>query len=304
MTRPLEIGLVLAVNEHIPSGEPIRWPTIRAQALQAEEAGFDGIWIPDELLWESDEWSGPRGFWECVATTAAVAEATSTVTVGTWVLSALHRNAALTAKVVSTLDEVSDGRLVFGFGAGHSGKQGAAYGYPPDKVVSRYEEALRIVVPLVRGEEVGFEGEYHRAALKDRPRGPQAGSIPIMLAGHGPRNIGLAVQYGDIWSAFATKSSKPEAFREMLDLVDAKCGELGRDPSTLKRSIGIDFVPHGFDMERGFTDADPLTGSADQLAEAVGGFAEMGVTNLEWMVWPATPAAMDAACEVLALIDR
>ena len=303
MGRPLEIGLVLAVIEDIPTGEPIRWAEVRAQALRAEQAGFDNVWIPDELLWEAESWPGPRGFWECVAITSAVAEATTTVGIGTWVLSALHRNPALTAKAVSTLDEISGGRLVFGFGAGHAGKQGEAFGYPDDRVVGRYEEALHVAIPLVRGEGVEFDGAYHRAALRDRPRGPQGGSIPVLLAGHGPRNIGLAVRYGDLWSAFATKSSQPEAFVEMMQLVDKTCEEQGRDPATLGRSIGVDLVPEGFTMPEDFPDSDPLTGSAEQIAEKVQEFAGLGVTSLEWMVWPTVPEATEAACAVLEHID-
>ncbi len=297
--RPLKIGLALAVIEEISTGSPMAWSDIRQRALWAEEVGFDTVWIPDELLWEAEEWPGPRGWWECVAITAAVAEATSEVTVGTWVLSALHRNPALTAKVVSTLDEISGGRLIFGFGAGHSGKQGAAFGYPSDKVVSRYEEALRIVVPLLRGEAVDHEGEYYGASLTNRPGGPRPGEIPIMLAGHGPRNIGLAAKHGDMWSAYATGSSQPEAFVEMLHMVDRACEAEGRDPKTIGRSIGVDLVPGGFTAPEELGVTDPLTGSAEQIAETVQSFADLGVTSLEFMVWPNTAEAVGAAGEVL-----
>ena len=185
--RPLKIGIVLWVIEDVSTGAPMAWSEIRARALWAEEVGFDTIWVPDELLWDADTWPGRRGWWEGVSITAAVAEATSDIAVGTWVLSALHRNPALTAKVVSTLDEISGGRLIFGFGAGHSGEQGKAFGYASDRIVARYEEALQVVVPLLRGEKVDFDGEYHRASLTNRPTGPRTGDLPIMLAGHGPR---------------------------------------------------------------------------------------------------------------------
>jgi alkanesulfonate monooxygenase SsuD/methylene tetrahydromethanopterin reductase-like flavin-dependent oxidoreductase (luciferase family) len=141
--RPLQLGLVLGMYEDVQTGTAPSWAS---------------------------------GWWECVATTSAVAEATSEITIGTWVLSALHRNPALTVKAVSTLDEIAGGRLLFGFGAGHSAKQGAAFGYPPDKVVGRYEEALQIVVPLLRDGKAEFEGHYHRAALTNRPTGPRPGS--------------------------------------------------------------------------------------------------------------------------------
>jgi alkanesulfonate monooxygenase SsuD/methylene tetrahydromethanopterin reductase-like flavin-dependent oxidoreductase (luciferase family) len=297
--RPLKIGLALTLIEDIPTGTQIPWAEVRRRALWAEEVGFDTVWIPDELLWEPESWPGPRGWWECVAITAAVAEATSEVTVGTWVLSALHRNPALTAKVVSTLDEISGGRLIFGFGAGHSGSQGRAFGYPEEKIVGRYEEALQVVVPLLRGETVAFEGNYHRASLTNRPNGPRLGELPIMLAGHGPRNIGLAAQYGDMWSAFATSSSQPEAFTGMLRTLDQACERADRDPKSIDRSIGVDLVPGGFVAPEALGVTDPLSGSPDQIAEAVQEFADLGVTNLEFMVWPNEPAALEAAAEVL-----
>ena len=301
--RPLKIGIVLWVIEDVSTGAPMAWSEIRARALWAEEVGFDTIWVPDELLWDADTWPGRRGWWEGVSITAAVAEATSDIAVGTWVLSALHRNPALTAKVVSTLDEISGGRLIFGFGAGHSGEQGKAFGYASDRIVARYEEALQVVVPLLRGEKVDFDGEYHRASLTNRPTGPRTGDLPIMLAGHGPRNIGLAAKYGDMWSAFATTSSQPEAFVEMLQMVDQACERVGRHPTSIGRSIGIDLVPGGFTAPEALGVTDPLTGSPELIADAVQRFADLGITSLEFLVSPNEPEALEAAAEVLGQFE-
>ncbi len=143
------------------------------------------------------------------------------------------------------------------------------------KIVGRYEEALQVVVPLLRGETVEFEGEYHRASLANRPSGPRTGELPIMLAGHGPRNIGLAAKYGDMWSAFATTSSQPEAFTEMLQTLDQACEQAGRDPKSIGRSIGISLVPGGFTAPEVLGVTDPLTGSPEQIAQAVQGFASL-----------------------------
>ena len=105
----------------------------------------------------------------------AVAASTSTIGVGTWVLSALGRNPGLTVKIAETADEISNGRFLLGLGAGHAGDQGATFGYPVDKTVSRYEDALAIIVPALRGETVSSSGTYHQARdLEIRPRGPRA----------------------------------------------------------------------------------------------------------------------------------
>src|SRR5204863_4168080 len=130
-------------------GSTTRWVDIRALAVRAEELGFDAVWTADELLWRPSN-GKPQGWWEGVAMTAAVAAATSRVKVGTWILSALHRNPGITAKAVETLDEISGSRFVFGLGSGHAGRQAHAFGLPEDHVYSRFEEAVEIIVPLLR----------------------------------------------------------------------------------------------------------------------------------------------------------
>ncbi len=300
----LGLGLVLPTFEEPPARVAPRWNEIRSAALQAEGAGFDTVWVPDELLYIVDEWGGAHGFWEVVAVCGAIAEATNTVDVGTWVLSALHRKPGLTAKVAETLDEISGGRFVFGYGAGHSGRQGKAFGFPEDKVVGRYEESLEIVLPLLRGDQpVDYQGQYHSAeALEHRPKGPRPGEIPLMLAGHGPRNIALAVKYGDIWSAFATTDSHASAFKEMVELVDRSCEEAGRDPKSLGRSVGVWVEPGEASIAEEVGLGVPLSGSVDEIAEAVLDFADIGVTRVELNMIPTSPGAIDIACSVRAAI--
>jgi hypothetical protein len=117
----LEVGLVLPLFEQPESSEKPSWRRIATMAESVEAMGLDTVWIADELLWRIPDWPGPRGWWECVSIAGAVAATTSTIGVGTWVLSALHRNPRLTVKVAETIDEISGGRFVFGLGAGHAG---------------------------------------------------------------------------------------------------------------------------------------------------------------------------------------
>ena len=234
----------------------------------------------------------------------AVAANTTTIGVGTWVLSALHRNPALTAKVAHTLDEVCGGRLLLGFGSGHGGDQAEAFGYPSDWTVSRYAEALDVVVPALRGETVTYQGKFHQTSdLEILPLGPRGGAIPLMLAGHGPRTMRLAAQHGDIWSGFATESSQPGWFLPMLERLDEACEAVGRDPDSIGKSIGV-FVEPGNEPsaeEAGW--GIPISGTPAEIAEAAARFAEMGVTRLEFMVWPGTDESFDAVEEALVLLD-
>lgn len=302
--RPLKVGLVLPLAEIVATGEKIPWATIRAQALLAEEMGFDTVLVPDELLWRPAEWPGPRGFWECVSMAAAVAAVTSRIEIGTWVLSALHRNPGLTAKVVETIDEISGGRFLLGLGSGHAGKQGEAFGYPLDRTIGRYEEALQVIVPLLREGRADFHGEFHAAVdLLARPRGPRPGQIPLMLGAHGPRTMRLAAHHADIWSAYATDSSLPAAFEPMLEALDQACADVGRDPASLGRSIGV-WVESTDDSGAEAADMGvPIRGSAAEIADVFRAFAGMGVTRLEVMLWPVTGPTLEAMRPVLAALD-
>ena len=173
-----EVGIVMPVEQSGPERVVPGWTELRAFALRAEALGFDTIWTPDELLWRVTD-GPPRGFWDGVTVTAAVAAVTSKVAVGTWVLSALHRNPGIIAKTAETLDEISGGRFVFGLGAGHEWPgQAHAFGLPEDRIVARFEEALAIIVPLLRDGHADVQGTYHAARdLTQAPRGPRPGRI-------------------------------------------------------------------------------------------------------------------------------
>jgi len=301
----LELGLALPVVEEIESGEKPSWATIRAMARRAEAIGFDAVMIWDELLWKPPHWPGPRGFWECVSVAGAVAASTSTIGVGTCVLSAVHRNPGLTVKVAETLDEISGGRFLFGFGAGHSGPAVGRFGYPEDRTISRYEEALEIVVPALRGEVVTRDGRYHNAyELEIRPRGPRPGRVPLLLAGNGPRTMRLAARHADIWSGFTTDSSLPEAFIPLLSRLDEACADVGRDPDTLGRSIAVNIEPTELGLCEGGGFGEPIAGSPEEIADTLARIRELGITRAEVTLWPNTEAALDTLEPAIHLLRQ
>lgn len=296
--RPLEIGFALTTLEDIPAGKANSWETIASMARRTEELGFDSLWFADELLWKVERWPGPRGFWEAASLAGALAGSTSNITIGSWVFSAIHRHPALTVRIAETLDEISGGRFVLGFGAGHGGNAGFAY--PTDRIVARFEEALQIVLPMLREGEADFAGRYHKVVeLPNRPRGPRPGRIPIMLAGDGPRLIALAAEHGDRWSCIAARDSRPQAFAERMRLMQAACAEIGRDPATLGKSASV-WVDAGTSDAMGvMLPADP-----EPLAEAANEFAELGFDSLELAVFPENPETLEMVAGVLALLDN
>ena len=299
--RTLEIGLVLPMGESFVDGSTARWTEVRELAVRAEQLGFDTVWIADELLWRLPE-GDPHGWWECVAMTGAVAAATSRIKVGTWVLSALHRNPAITAKAAETIDEISGGRFVLGLGSGHAGPQAHAFGLPEDRVFGRFAEAVEIIVPLLRQGHADFEGSFHAARdLEQRPVGPRPGRIPIMMGAKGPKMLQLAVQHADTWSWYVEERSDLTEFGPLLETLEAACIEAGRDPATIGRSAGIVVEPTSVTGSAALL-GEPVRGGSEQIADALRAFGAGGFTQVEVILWPPTLAALEALAPAVELL--
>src|SRR5262249_44881540 len=146
---------------------------------------------------------GRRDPWvvDAIVLLAAIAASTSRIKLGSWVLASLYRDPGITAKQAATIDEVSGGRFVLGIGAGGAGTASRAFGFNDDHVYERFEEALQVLVPLLKTGRADFDGTYRRARdLPQLPPGPRPGAIPLLLAAHGPRGYRHAARVADIWS--------------------------------------------------------------------------------------------------------
>ena len=299
MGRRFELGVVLPIFQSGPDRHVPAWSDLRAQVIQAEQIGFDTIWAPDELLWQV-EGGPPRGAWDGVSVLGAVAAVTSRAKVGSWVLSALHRNAGIIAKTAETLDDISGGRFVFGLGAGHPDPgQARAFGLPEDQMFKRFEEALRIIVPLLREGRADFEGEFHAAHdLLQLPLGPRPGGIPLLLGGNGPRARRLAVQYADIYSCYIEARPTVDELLPRIESLEAACEEQGRDPASIGRSVGVWVHP----LETAEVRPSHLSGPAERIADTVRSFRDAGFTQVELMYLPGTMAAVEALAPVVEAI--
>jgi len=294
-----EIGIVLPLMQFGPDRVTARWPEIRAMAQRAEAIGFDTIWTPDELLWRMED-GPPRGFWEGVAMAGAVAAVTSRSRVGTWVMSALHRNPGISAKAAETLDEISGGRFVFGIGAGHEWPgQARAFGLPERDIFARFEESLEIIIPLLRGGHAHFEGTWHAARdLPQQPVGPRPNHIPILIGGNGPKGQRAAARHADVYSCYVEARAQVDEVAPRLASLDAICAEVGRDPATIGRSVGVSVRP----LDPARMRPDVISGSAAEIADAVRSFREAGFSQLEMMVGPGTMAAFEALAPVVEVL--
>jgi len=196
----VKIGLMIFLANDRENNSKRPYDTIRAIAQQAETDGFDSIWLADHLFYR-DPGSPTRGIWECWTMLAALAEATQRVEIGTLVLCNSFRHPAILAKMATTADEVSHGRLILGVGAGWNEPEYQAFGLPFDHRVDRFEEALQILKPLLREGHVDFAGQYYQARNCDIvPRGPRKAGPPLLVGSEGPRMLKLTAQYADLWN--------------------------------------------------------------------------------------------------------
>jgi alkanesulfonate monooxygenase SsuD/methylene tetrahydromethanopterin reductase-like flavin-dependent oxidoreductase (luciferase family) len=226
---------------------PVRWTTLREMARTAEAAGLAALMVPDHLLFRrsppgqvpavSMPEGRTRGIWEAWTVLAAVAEATRRVLVGPLVACTAFRPPAVLAKMADTLDEVSGGRLVLGLGAGWHEPEFEAFGLPYDRRVSRFEEALRVIVSLLREGRADFDGAYHRVrGCELAPRGPRPAGPPILIGAQGPRMLRLAARFADVYDA--DYQLEAGAVGARFAALEAACADVGRDPRTLGRWAG------------------------------------------------------------------
>lgn len=312
--RPLNVGLILPVIEGMMVGETPRWADVRAVAQTAEREGFDSVWMIDHLLFPPrGERSTPVGVWEGWSMLAALAEATDRIALGTFVACTAFRNPTLLAKMADTVDEISDGRLILGLGAGNTEDEFHAFGYPFDHRMSRFAEALTIVHTLLRTGRIDFAGEYYKAPQCElRPRGPRPGGPPLMIGTTGERGLRLAARYADSWNvSWGRVGNGVAGTSALLPLVDAACREVGRDPETLGRSVGVLVeLPGAPPYPPNFPAWNPgqggrlISGTAEEIAETFRAFAAIGVEHLQVWLNPTTVAGIEALSEVLRLLNH
>ncbi len=296
----MKVGLVLPIAEDDATHATLGYRAIREVALQAEAAGLDSVWVYDHLLYRFGE-NPTAGIWEAWSLLAALAEATTRVQLGTIVMCVPFRNPAVLAKMADTVDEISGGRLILGLGAGWHQPEFDAFGAPFDHKVDRFEEALQIIVPLLREGKVDFTGKYYSAPNCElRPRGPSPRGPEILVASFKPRMLQLTARYADSWNT--AWLGLPSGLAERRAKLEAACAAEGRDPSSLAVTVGVSLQYH--DPASPPAEVAPadkvISGSADELAAGLRAYAEQGVAHVICTLDPLTPAAIAWLAEGVA----
>jgi probable F420-dependent oxidoreductase len=276
-------------------------------AQRAEDVGFDSFWLPDHLLFRFPR-VHQQGAWDVWSLLAAVAATTERIEIAPLVACTSFRNPALIAKMADTIDEISGGRLILGLGAGWHEPEYAAFGFPYDHRVSRFEEAIQIITALLRRGHVDFEGAYYTARdCELRPRGPRPEGPPILVGGNGERMLRLTARYADAWNA--DRQNDVAAVQALNERVDDACRDVGRDPATLARIIGIQVdllneTRQPMQPRQWVKNPWPLTGTPEDLAAQIREYANARVEHM--MVWvdPVSVAGIEAFAPVLEALDR
>jgi F420-dependent oxidoreductase-like protein len=209
-------------------------------AQEAERLGFDSIWVYDHF--HTVPTPMLETTFECWMCTAALARDTSTIRVGQMVTCNNYRNPALLAKMASTADVMSNGRLDFGIGAGWYEEEFEAYGYPfPDgpERLRMLDEALQIIRAMWTEPYATFEGNYYqvRGAINE-PKGLQKPYPPIWIGGSGEKvTLKLVAKYGDACNI--STGADPEAYRRKYEVLREHCDNLGRNYDEIIKSAHV-----------------------------------------------------------------
>lgn len=218
-------------------GKSVRelFPTVVAQAREAEAAGFDTAFVMDHFYQLPGIGTPDEPMLEAYTTLGGLATATERIQLSALVTGNTYRNPAMLAKTVTTLDVASGGRAVLGIGAGWFELEHRSLGYEFGTFTDRFErldEALHIIQPMLRGERPTFEGKWYRVEnAMNEPR--VRDDLPILLGGSGEKKtFGLAARFADHLNIICNASELPRK----IEALRARCAEVGRDPQTLETS--------------------------------------------------------------------
>ncbi|UQU67006.1 LLM class flavin-dependent oxidoreductase [Couchioplanes caeruleus] len=260
----MRIGIVILPDD--------RWSVTRHRWRRAEEYGFDHAWTYDHLGWR-DLVDGP--WFDAVPTLTAAATVTSRIGLGTFVASPNFRHPVHFARELTAVDDISDGRLLLGVGAGGTGFDADVLGGPaltPRQRVDRFAEFLELLARLLREDHVSYEGHHYRAVDARTLPGPvQRPRPPLLVAANGPRALALAARHGDGWVTTGGQGLDDAAawwhsVREVSARFEAALEKGGR--TVPRRILNLDSSP-----------VYSLS-SPDAFEDAVGRARELGFTDV------------------------
>jgi len=220
---------------------------ITAVAQAADELGFHAVYVPDHLHPIPPSQAPLFEAWTLIT---ALAGATERIRLGPLVTSNSYRNPALQAKIASTIDVVSNGRLIFGVGAGWYEADYLGYGYEFGTAgdrLRRLDEAVQLIRRFWTEESVTFDGKYYQATGGlNQPKGLQQPHIPILVAGAGEQKTLRTVAQ---WANASNIIDSPTVLRHKYDVLRKHCADVGRPYDDIHRTATTSYILGTSDAE-------------------------------------------------------
>jgi F420-dependent oxidoreductase-like protein len=266
-TYPIRFG-IQTPQQHAP------WPELLALWREIDTLGYDSAWVFDHFLPIFSDPTGPclEG-WTALA---ALAMATGRVRLGVMVTGNTYRHPAVLAKMATTVDIISGGRLIFGLGAGWFELEHNEYGisfHTTSVRLRRLDETLKMIKLLWTEESASFKGQHFKLENASFNPKPLQKPHPPILIGASGENVALRIvaQHAQMWNSFGT----PAVFRSKIARIEEHCQRIGRDPATIEKSVLVTGI---------FT--------LDDACRQVDAYAAAGVTHIVFSIGPADRTAM------------
>jgi alkanesulfonate monooxygenase SsuD/methylene tetrahydromethanopterin reductase-like flavin-dependent oxidoreductase (luciferase family) len=225
-------------------GQSVAWRDLMATSTRIETLGFSSLYANDHFMPILGDANGPLvgstgPVFEAWMTLAGWAAVTERIPLGVLVCGVGYRNIGLTVKMATALDHATDGRAVLGLGAGWHEPEHVAFGYEMSSLrdrISRLDEASRLARALLDGRVASSDGAWIRArSLRNDPP-PVQGRLPLLIGGSGERRtLRVVARDADVWNG----EGDPATFAHKNAVLDEHCREIGRDPSTIRRTVGV-----------------------------------------------------------------
>ena len=250
------------------------WPELLALWQEIDSLGYDTAWGFDHFLPIFSDPTGPclEG-WTALA---ALAMATRRIRLGLMVTGNTYRHPAVLAKMATTVDIISGGRLILGLGAGWFEREHQEYGIPFHTTggrLRRLDEALQLIKLLWTQERANFNGKHFKLENANfNPKPLQKPHPPILIGASGEKvALGIVAQHAQMWNSFGT----PEIFRAKIARLEEHCRRIGRDAATIEKSVLVGG-----------------TFAIDDARRQVDAYAAAGVTHIVFSIGPADRAWM------------